>query len=310
MSGLRTGKTETKAGNAAVNAERQDAAIAVVRRLLSFLACGNGVRSAPAEGGRVTLARPDGTSRKFDRGVLAVAIRAGLVCEDRKTRELVLAGPGRQWLKRAAAARAEDGFGAQHRTLERRTIETCEGAAASHTSVDVNLAESPLLMIARLKDRDGGFFLAPEAVAAGERLRRDFTRAGIQPRISANWEASVARGGRQAGGAADIGDMALDARRRVERALAAVGPELSGVVLDVCCFLKGLETVERERRWPARSAKLMLRAGLLALDRHYEGGRQEGRRRAGDRHAQGERSHRWGADDYRPAAGDLWQGIG
>lgn len=311
MSGATTGKAKPGTGGAAARTGPRDGAVQAVRRLLAFLASGGGAPSGAADGGRMTLVRADGSSRSFERSVVAATLRAGLVREDPATGAIALADPGRQWLKRAAAERTEDGFAAQHRTLERRTVETGAGTSTSHTSVEVNLAESPLLMIARLKDRDGAPFLAPEAVAAGERLRRDFTRAGIAPRISANWEASVAPGGRQAGGAADVGDMALDARRRVERALTAVGPELSGVVLDVCCFLKGLETVERERRWPARSAKLMLRAGLLALDRHYAGGRAPGDGQGQDEgRGQGRRTHRWGADDFRPRADDLWHGAG
>ena len=68
---------------------------------------------------------------------------------------------------------------------------------------------------------------------------------------------------------ADLSDNALDARSRLEQAVAVLGPDLSGVVLDVCCFLKGLEGIERERRWPPRSAKLMLRTGLDLLAAHY-----------------------------------------
>jgi len=129
---------------------------------------------------------------------------------------------------------------------------------------------------------------------AGERLRGDFEKANLQPRVSANWEASVASGGRGST-VGDLSDFALDARRRVDKAIAAMGPELADVVLDVCCFLKGMETLERERGWPPRSAKLLLRTALTVLARHY--GLQSEIDHAGRK----PKVRSWGAPGYRPS---------
>ena len=64
-------------------------------------------------------------------------------------------------------------------------------------------------------------------------------------------------------------DLIVGARQRVRHALEACGPEFAGVLMDVCCFLRGLEDVERERGWPPRSAKVVLQLGLDRLARQY-----------------------------------------
>ena len=166
------------------------------------------------------------------------------------------------------------------------------GVSQRRRSVTVNLAESPLSWLharGHLEDR---------LFEAGERLRADYTRGRIMARMGVNWQAAGASGsqGGDRNGIADLTDAALAARQRVERAIAAVGPELSGVLIDVCCFLKGLERVEAERSWPARSAKVILKTALGVLARHYEPPRQE---RPGGRNP----VLHWGAADYRPTIG-------
>jgi Domain of unknown function (DUF6456) len=79
----------------------------------------------------------------------------------------------------------------------------------------------------------------------------------------------VAQRRRGGHGGATFTDAAVAARQRVRRALDTLGPEFGDLLLDVCCFLKRLEDVERERRWPPRSAKVVLQLGLDRLARHY-----------------------------------------
>src|SRR4249919_1913810 len=158
-------------------------------------------------------------------------------------------------------------FRAQHLALAPRQIITELGRA----SVIVNEAESPLVWLARRRGRDGRALIEPHQLQAGERLRADFTRAHLMPRTTSNWSSPLSSG-RGGGGneqAAAFTETMIAARQRVHHALDAVGPEFAGLLLDICCLLKGLEDIERERAWPARSGKVVLQLALARLARHY-----------------------------------------
>lgn len=180
-----------------------------------------------------------------------------------------LAPPTRRSRRRAhrrppAKAQAEIGqFRARHLSLDRQQIVTGRG----RIDVTVDDLESPLAWLARRRGRDGRALIERHQLQAGERLRADFTMANLMPRITTNWTSPMASGAR--GVAPEATVTMTDARRRVHKALDAVGPDLAGLLIDVCCFLKRVEDVERERQWPSRSAKIVLRFALDRLARHY-----------------------------------------
>lgn len=175
--------------------------------------------------------------------------------------------PGSSGSSKAPAAPMSDedigAFRAQHLDLATRDLMTDSGV----TQVIVNDSESPLAWLARRKGRDGRAMIGPDQFIAGERLRADFTRGHLTPRVTASWSGIVRAKG--AGGGGEMTDLIVASRQRVRLALEACGPEFSGLLLDVCCFLRGLEDVERERGWPSRSAKVVLQLALDRLARHY-----------------------------------------
>jgi hypothetical protein len=172
--------------------------------------------------------------------------------------------PATSAVERTSADPAIGAFRAQHLDLAQRCYPGPDGPVA----VTVDEGESPLAWLARRKGRDGRVLIEPVQLQAGERLRAEFTRAQLMPRITANWSASVSDD-RRGALPANFTEIAVAARQRVRQALDAVGPEFAGLLLDVCCFLKGLADVERERNWPPRSAKVVLQLGLDRLARHY-----------------------------------------
>lgn len=263
-----------------------------VMRCLSFCRPAPAAVRADEEANRVMLSRPDKGTIAIAAAAFEEVVRRGLV---RSAEAGVAITPeGRKLLARVNGGERGDGFRAQQQEREVAQIDH-EG---TRQAVLVDRAESPLAQLAGRRDRRGRPFLTGDEVAAGERLRADFTYGQLQPRLGVNWTAAGVPRGHEA---MEFSESTLAARQRVDRAIEAIGPELAGIVLDICCFLKGLEQVEQERGWPRRSAKLMLKAGLASLDRHY---RPRERSRSGRRPS----LRHWGAADFRPRVGMAQEG--
>jgi Domain of unknown function (DUF6456) len=130
-------------------------------------------------------------------------------------------------------------------------------------------SENPLLWLFRRKNSLGQSLITAASYAAGERLRADLTYSGAIPRITMNWSS---QGGvdvsRQSQGL-NATEAMIAARQRVDLAMRAVGPEFSGLLMDICGFCKGLERIEQERGWPLRSGKVVVQIALACLARHY-----------------------------------------
>ena len=172
-------------------------------------------------------------------------------CGGRVTRYTITAA-GRSALKDMFEGEDEDGDG-----------RTARGKARYGT------AETPLMALARRRDKDGEPFLKPALVRTGERLREDFELARMAEGDGRDWAAIVAGDIAAAPEVDFTGTGPEAARARVEAALAELGPGLGDVVLRVCCCLEGLESVEKEMGWAARSGKIVLRIGLQRLQQHY-----------------------------------------
>lgn len=241
-------------------------------RLLAMLA-GPGMAALPdpsREGFVILRCRRGGIS--LGRGGHPLAVigeleRRDLVTARGKAGPWTISAAGRARLLRDEAERGgqDDSFARQHREIDVVGIPTDTGVAQA----SVNMRESPLVWLRRRRGPDGEPLIDAAAFEAGERLRRDTTMADLLPSVTARWDGAIGGGGRALRDPAAATDAVIAARQRVRAALDAVGPELAGLLLDLCGFLKGVETIERDRRWPQRSGKIVIRLALGQLARHY-----------------------------------------
>tara|TARA_R110002020_G_scaffold87764_8_gene216078 strand:- start:4717 stop:5211 length:495 start_codon:yes stop_codon:yes gene_type:complete len=134
----------------------------------------------------------------------------------------------------------------------------------------MRIDDNGLLRLAAARDSNGTAFLQPHHLLAASRLERLIQRSQLAPRLTMSYGLGGSGPVRQDGNVAlDLSDSASDARQRLNLLALALPADCWGVLFDVCGLGKGLQTIETERRWPRRSAKLVLRIGLSQLAAHW-----------------------------------------
>lgn len=131
-------------------------------------------------------------------------------------------------------------------------------------------AESPVMVLARRREKSGEMFLSSDLVGAAERLREDYELSGLAENGQLDWDGYLAGQQRDAIAGDVNGFGAEAARARVAAALDDLGPGLGDVALRCACRLEGMESAEQELGWSARSGKIVLRIALERLKRHYD----------------------------------------
>lgn len=199
---------------------------------------------------------------------------------------------GRIFLKRQLTNNGE--FIGQHQIKAPRTFDE----AQHQIEAMANLAESPLSWLATRKDKNGKKLIEDFQFVSGERLRSDYERGLLAPNITRSWDRLSMPQSRQKGRANNglsSSEAVVNARQKVAMAIKAVGPELSSVLLDVCCEQRGLEEAEKRNSWPKRSGKVILSMALTRLARHY--GLIGCERNTPESFV---KIMHWGVEDYRP----------
>jgi hypothetical protein len=272
----------------------EDISAAETLRLLRWIARPGAQIAAERDGSiGIVRATPSGlvSLGEVPQGAWARAVSENLVAAEPGTSAWRLTRKGRSHLKRLLS---RCGDPAATTTSSSAAANGTGTATATRARPEVNAAESPLAWLRGRRDKGGAAMIGDAEFQAGERLRADFWFAGLTPRVTTNWSAVGGSGGAGPGLGLELKDSIVAARERVHRALAAVGPELAGVLIDVCCHLKGLEDAERRAGWPTRSGKVVLQLALQRLGRHYGLIRDDDASRAA-------RVRHWGTLDYRPA---------
>lgn len=174
---------------------------------------------------------------------------------------------GRSSARRIGALPGE-AFVAQHLEIQHRSVVDESGITLTVRGV---ARDTLLRRLGGLSNGAGVAWLNADELAAARMLRADWEQSQQGLTRGSDLAAAPQSGNARGPGNAQERRMAIrcDAQRRIAKALDELAQPLRRIVERVCLSEQGLEAIERDEGWPARSAKLALKLGLAQLASAY-----------------------------------------
>lgn len=141
------------------------------------------------------------------------------------------------------------------------------GAVARHDDEDRGTrpvtVETPVAILARRRDAAGVPFLSPGHVAASDQMFESYVISGLTDGQVLDWRHLPLS-------LPSEGPDRRRARAFLAEATGVLGEGLADVTVRCCCLRQGVESVERDLGWSARSGKIVLRIALQQLQAFLE----------------------------------------
>ena len=157
--------------------------------------------------------------------------------------------------------------------------------------VAFNQNENVILKLNKKYDKKGNPIISLEQMNAAIKLQKDYEKAQLRQKITLNWESFKNKTQKNKKYTQYTqSETGSRARKRLQNALNYVGPELTPILIKICCMEHGLTQTETNLQIPKSSARIILQIALTRLARYY--GFEQKTDKIPINH--------WGAQDYKP----------
>lgn len=165
-----------------------------------------------------------------------------------------------------ASSHSNDTFSAQHRNMETQNMFHPDGIERLTRR---NTRGRALNVLKRMKAAQGQAFLSADEVEAAERFMRDYHNSGLGRLGNQSYDRVFVDGDNRKNTTEDIAIAQLDAKKKMNRALSALGPGLDKAVIAVCSDHGDLEALERKEGWAKNSGRTLVKLALARLSDFY-----------------------------------------